>query len=54
LDGTPRKSELEQACINWLGGQDVYDALRLEGNTGTSEAPEDAIARLKKTLDKQG
>jgi hypothetical protein len=48
LDGSASgKAILKQFCIDWLGGQDVYDALRLEGNTGTSEQPEDAIRRLR-------
>jgi hypothetical protein len=38
--------EFAEGEIQWLGGQEAYDALRLEGNTGTSEEPEDAIRRL--------
>ena len=45
LDSTD-KILLMSWCINWLGGQEAYDALRLEGNTGTSEEPGDAIRRL--------
>lgn len=43
---------LKPWCISWLGGQEAYEALRLEGNTGTSEEPGDAITRLQKSLDK--
>jgi hypothetical protein len=50
-DGTSCKGKLLEFCINWLGGQAEYDALRLEGNTGTSEEPGDAITRLQKELD---
>jgi hypothetical protein len=46
LDGTVRKRELTDFCIEWLGGPDAMDALRLRAHTDPSEEPGDAITRL--------
>jgi hypothetical protein len=51
LDGTPRKAELERACIEYIGGQEAWETMVLEANTSPGEHPQDAIDRLKKILD---
>jgi hypothetical protein len=38
--------EFKEGEIKWLGGRDAYDKVVLEGNTGVSETPEQAIERL--------
>jgi hypothetical protein len=51
LEGTAQRWRLDEFIIQWLGGIEAMEALRLEGNTGTSEEPGEAITRLQKKLD---
>ena len=44
------KGALEMVCIQWVGGIEAYEALRLYANTGPSEEPGDAVERLKGVL----
>jgi hypothetical protein len=47
LDKHPtRKAELKARCIEWLGGQQVYERLRRYAENAPPEEPEEAIRRM--------